>query len=54
MPLFRVQDRFRSVLMMKTSPSRGPPRSGRVGAAVQAVAERGHKGVKFAVDVDPQ
>jgi len=25
-----------------------------VGAAVQAVAERGHKGVKFAVDVDPQ
>jgi primosomal protein N' (replication factor Y) (superfamily II helicase) len=52
--LFRVQDRFRSVLMMKTPPKSRAAAVRAVGAAVQATAERGHKGVKFAVDVDPQ
>jgi primosomal protein N' (replication factor Y) len=53
-PLFRVQDRFRSVLMLKTAPASRAAAVHAVGAAVQAVAERGHRGVKFAVDVDPQ
>ena len=53
-PLFRLKDRFRSVLVMKSRRARAP-RSRAVGAAVQAAAaERGHEGVKFAVDVDPQ
>ncbi len=48
------KDRFRSVLMMKTPPKSRAAAVRAVGAAVQASAERGHKGVKFAVDVDPQ
>ena len=52
-PLFRVQDRFRSMLLLKTDPKSRAAAVRAVGAAVQAVAER-TKNVKFAVDVDPQ
>jgi primosomal protein N' (replication factor Y) len=64
-PLFRVKDRFRSVLVVKVAspdPSGAPPDEPSrahavhaVGEAVQRIASsRAAKGVKFAVDVDPQ
>jgi primosomal protein N' len=52
-PLFRRQGRHRSQLVIK-SPQRAPAIAA-VRAAVQAVAgNRPHRGVSFAVDVDPQ
>jgi primosomal protein N' (replication factor Y) len=52
-PLFRVQDRFRSMLLLKTSPGSRAAAVRAVGAAVQSEAQKS-RGVKFAVDVDPQ
>ena len=53
-PLFRVKDRFRAMLLMKAEPRHRAPAVGAVGAAVQSAAARAPRGVKFAVDVDPQ
>jgi primosomal protein N' (replication factor Y) len=51
-PLFRLRGRERSQLALKTTRRAGAVEA--VGAAVGAVAERGHPGVSFSVDVDPQ
>jgi len=51
--LFRLRARERQVLVVKAAERRGAVAA--VGAAVQEVAERrGHGGVSFSVDVDPQ
>jgi primosomal protein N' (replication factor Y) len=51
--LFRLRGRERSVLMVKARERR--PAVHAVGEAVQRVAgARGHAGVNFSVDVDPQ
>ncbi len=53
--LFRLRGRERQVLVVKTPPKQRQATIGLLGAAVQRVAEtRAHKGVVFAVDVDPQ
>ena len=52
-PLFRVKDLCRATLMLKTGARE--PAVAAVGEAVQAVArQRAARGVKLAVDVDPQ
>jgi primosomal protein N' (replication factor Y) len=52
-PLFRVKDLCRATLMVKTEERE--PAVAAVGQAVQAVAgQRALRGVKLAVDVDPQ
>jgi primosomal protein N' (replication factor Y) len=52
-PLFRVKDLCRSTLVLKAADRE--PTVGAVGEAVRSVAgERGLRGVKLAVDVDPQ
>jgi primosomal protein N' (replication factor Y) len=52
-PLFRVKDLCRSTLMIKTDDREAAVAA--VGEAVQSVArERSRRGVKLAVDVDPQ
>jgi primosomal protein N' (replication factor Y) len=52
-PLFRVKDLCRSTLVIKTADRDAAVAA--VGDAVQAVArERTRRGVKLAVDVDPQ
>jgi primosomal protein N' (replication factor Y) len=52
-PLFRVKDLCRATLMLKTGERE--PAVAAVGEAVQAVAgQRALRGVKLAVDVDPQ
>jgi primosomal protein N' (replication factor Y) len=52
-PLFRLRGRERVQLVLKTTRRREAVRA--VGAAVEATAtERAHRGVAFAVDVDPQ
>jgi primosomal protein N' (replication factor Y) len=51
--LFRLRDRERQVLVVKAGDRR--PAVKAVGEAVAGVAaERGHRGVSFSVDVDPQ
>jgi primosomal protein N' (replication factor Y) len=56
-PLFRLKGRERAQLLVK-APATGPERMAAVRAvrhAVEAVsAAREHRGVAFAVDVDPQ
>lgn len=53
--LFRVKDRYRSVLMIKLATGEGAAAVEKIGAAVKQVAsDRDHKTVKLAVDVDPQ
>jgi primosomal protein N' (replication factor Y) len=52
-PLFRVKDRFRSVLLLKLDTGRGSVRP--LAEAVQrASSDKAHRGVAFSVDVDPQ
>jgi primosomal protein N' (replication factor Y) len=52
-PLFRLQGRERSQLVVKAADRRAAVRT--VRAAVEAVAaDRRHKGVALSVDVDPQ
>jgi primosomal protein N' (replication factor Y) (superfamily II helicase) len=52
-PLFRLRDRERAQLLLKTTQRRATVRA--VGAAVDAVAaEKAHRGVALSVDVDPQ
>jgi primosomal protein N' (replication factor Y) len=52
-PLFRRNDRYRSMLLIKTTA--GSPAVAAVGEAVRrAAAEPGSRGVAFSVDVDPQ
>jgi primosomal protein N' (replication factor Y) len=52
-PLFRLRGRERAQLVLKTTQRRAAVRA--VGLAVEATAtERVHRGVSFAVDVDPQ
>ncbi len=53
--LFRLRGRERQVLVVKTPPEQRQVTIGLLGAAVQRTADaRAHKGVVFAVDVDPQ
>lgn len=53
--LFRLRGRERQVLIVKTPPEQRQATIALLGAAVQRVANaRAHKGVVFAVDVDPQ
>ncbi|MGA7704772.1 MAG: primosomal protein N', partial [Solirubrobacteraceae bacterium] len=53
--LFRLRGRERQVLVVKTPPEQRHATIARLGSAVQRVADaRAHKGVVFAVDVDPQ
>jgi primosomal protein N' (replication factor Y) len=52
-PLFRLKDRHRYMLLLKSAPDALDV--GAVGESVQEVAaDRGMRGVSFAVDVDPQ
>ena len=54
-PLFKLKDRYRSVLLVKTEPDELAAVVERIGDAVARVAaDREHKGVKLSVDVDPQ
>jgi primosomal protein N' (replication factor Y) (superfamily II helicase) len=53
--LFRLRGRERQVLVVKTPPEQRQATIARLGAAVQRTADApAHKGVVFAVDVDPQ
>jgi primosomal protein N' len=53
--LFRIKDRYRSVLMIKLTTGEADAAVEQIGAAVKQVAsDREHKDVKLAVDVDPQ
>ncbi len=53
--LFRLRGRERQVLVVKTPSEQRHATIARLGAAVQRAADaRAHKGVVFAVDVDPQ
>lgn len=53
--LFRLRGRERQVLVVKTPPEQRQATIGLLGEAVQRTADaRAHKGVVFAVDVDPQ
>src|SRR6185437_4685316 len=53
--LFRLRGRERQVLVIKVPPEHRSGAIGHVGAAVaRAARSRAHKGVVFAVDVDPQ
>jgi len=53
--LFRLRGRERQVLVLKTPPEQRQATIALLGAAVQRAAHaRAHKGVVFAVDVDPQ
>ena len=53
--LFRLRGRERQVLVLKTPPQERHETIAKLGAAVQRAADaRAHKGVVFAVDVDPQ
>ena len=52
-PLFRLQGRERSQIVVKSAER--PPAVAAVRGAVEAVStDRAHRGVSFAVDVDPQ
>jgi primosomal protein N' len=52
-PLFRLQARERSQLVVKAHDRAAAVRAVRA-AVEQVAADRAHKGVAFAVDVDPQ
>ncbi|MEX0993503.1 MAG: primosomal protein N' [Solirubrobacterales bacterium] len=54
-PLYRLKDRYRSVLLLKSPPQETTEAVAQIGRAVQQVATaRELNGVKIAVDVDPQ